>query len=278
MPYRRLPNTTPSVVRVQTVARDRYLLVPAPQRAITADQFAKLDPANPASFLNRFLKEVNDVDLAQSAQTPLTTAISVSAARLTMHVSHFYQALDMGIARGKFSAGARSFYHRDAHATALPSLASYEEVLKEANNIVDGEAARAAAEAGGVAHYDDGSTYDSGVTYAPDGSTGPSPHVPMSNPSAAEVQVVRDRFKALRNEVKLAENQLNIEQEEAMALYDEAQALAVDICDTVEFYYRKDTDASSRRAKCEEWGVVYVYEDATTPPVTPPVTPTPPTP
>ena len=266
MPYRRLPNTTPSVLRVLTMARDRYTLVPAPQRAITPDLFAKLNPADPTSFLNRWLKEVSDVNLAQAAQTPLTTAISVGAARLTMHVSHFYQALDMGIARGKFAAGARSFYQRDTHATALPSLVSYEEVLNEANNIVTGEAARAAAEAGGVAHFDDGSTYDSGVTYAPDGSTGPAPHVPMSNPSAAEVAVVRDRFKALRDEVKLAENQLNIEQEEAMALYDEAQALAVDICDTVEFFYREDSDASSRHAKCAYRGVVYVYEDGENPP------------
>jgi hypothetical protein len=35
----------------------------------------------------------------------------------------------------------------------------------------------------------------------------------------------------------------------------------VDICDTVEFFHRKDPDPSSRRAKCARWGVVYVYDD-----------------
>jgi hypothetical protein len=49
-------------------------------------------------------------------------------------------------------------------------------------------------------------------------------------------------------------------------------ALAVDICATVEFFYRKDPDAASRRAKCERWGAVYVADAepvAPTPPPTP---------
>jgi hypothetical protein len=31
----------------------------------------------------------------------------------------------------------------------------------------------------------------------------------------------------------------------------------VDICDTVDFFYRKGHDSSNRRAKCANWGVVY---------------------
>ncbi len=65
------------------------------------------------------------------------------------------------------------------------------------------------------------------------------------------------------------------EKEELTALYTEAHALAVDICETVEFFYRKDPVDSSRRSKCMRWGVVYIYDDGT--PV-PPETPTPPTP
>jgi hypothetical protein len=34
--------------------------------------------------------------------------------------------------------------------------------------------------------------------------------------------------------------------------------LAVDICDTVEFNLRSDKDDASRRAKAQEWGVVYI--------------------
>jgi len=39
--------------------------------------------------------------------------------------------------------------------------------------------------------------------------------------------------------------------------HPEANAWAVDICDTVEFLYRKDPARSSRCAKCARWGVVY---------------------
>ena len=61
-----------------------------------------------------------------------------------------------------------------------------------------------------------------------------------------------------------------------MALYTEAQALAVDICDTVEFFFRKDPDAGSRRTKCERRGVVYHFEPGEQP--APPADPNPPMP
>jgi hypothetical protein len=72
--------------------------------------------------------------------------------------------------------------------------------------------------------------------------------------------------------------QVNTDQqrEELNALYPAAQALAVDICDTVEFFYRKDPDDASRRVKCQRWGVVYIYDQPAAPAPTP--TPTPPTP
>ncbi len=54
----------------------------------------------------------------------------------------------------------------------------------------------------------------------------------------------------------------------------------MDICDTVEFHFRRDPSPSSRRAKCRRWGVVYLYCDQetpgpgdTTPPPTEPLAP-----
>ena len=69
-----------------------------------------------------------------------------------------------------------------------------------------------------------------------------------------------------------------VQREELSALYAEAQAAAADICDTVEFYYRKDPDASSRRTKSARWGVVYFYEPSETPPAPPAGGGTPPNP
>lgn len=247
MPSRRLPNSIPAVIRTCIKARDTYKNTPVPaDRAISAALFALLDDADPLSLLNRQIKEASDVDLAEAAQAPLSTNLKVSAASLTTHCSHFHQVLDMGITRGAFAAGARAYYGRDVGADSIPPLTTYDEVATAAGNIVTGEAARATAEGAG--------------------------YVPMALPSAAEVGTVRAQFTTLRNQQQQAFVNTDTQREEAMALYPESQALAVDICDTVEFFYRKDPDASSRRQKCERWGVVYIFEpgEPGAPPANPP--------
>jgi hypothetical protein len=254
MATRRLPNSTPAVLRVLQTAYDTCLNTPKPlDRAITPEQFAQLDLNAPGSLLSRFLKEVGEADVALAAQAPLTTALSREAARLTMYVSHFHQVLDLGILREDFAGGARSYYGRDVTATALPDLTTYDSVAAAAQKIVDGEAARQLAE---------------GAAFRP-----------MSLPTAAEVGAVLTAFKAARAASQQAQVKTELEREDVAALYPTAQELAVDLCDTVEFFYRKDPDASSRRAKCSRWGVVYFYDTPATPTPTPaPVTPPTPTP
>ncbi len=240
MPSRRLPNTMPAVLRTLKAARDTYKNTPvAADRAISAAQFALLDDALPASLLNRLLKEASDVDLAQAAQAPLTTELARVAARLTMYVSHFHQVLDLGITRGAFAAGARGYYGRDIHATTIPDLSDYDAVAEAAAKTTAGETARGIAEGAG--------------------------YTPMALPNASELAMLAGQFDTLRHQVQTAEVRTDREREEAGALYPEAQAAAVDICDTVEFFYRKDPDASSRRVKAMRWGVVYLYETHETP-------------
>lgn len=230
----------PAVIRTLRTARDTWKNTPnAADRAISAEHWAKLDDTNATSFLNRLLKEASDVDLAQAAQAPLTTEVAQVAARLTMFVSHFHQVLDLGIARGAFQGGARGYYGRDISAGSIPDLTTYDAVKDAAENIVIGEAARQTAE-------------------------GPA-YVPMALPSAAEVATLRTQFRTLRAQSQQAQVDTEREREEVGALYAEAQALAVDICDTVEFFYRKDPDAASRRAKAARWGVVYIYDQGETP-------------
>lgn len=181
-----------------------------------------------------FLRETSEVDRAQAAQAPLTSAAALEAARLTIYVSHFHQVLDLGIIRGDFASGARSYYGRDVTATALPDLTTYEAVALAAGKIGTGEAARQLAE---------------GAAFRP-----------MALPSAAEVSAHLTAFTAARNLAQQAQVKTDRERDDVSALYPAAQALAVDLCDTIEFFYRKDPDDASRRAKCKRWGVVYFYE------------------
>jgi hypothetical protein len=251
MPTRRLPNSTPAILRLLKTAHDAYVNTPsAADRAITADQFAQLDlTVTPPSLYKRFATEASEVETALAQQAPLTSALSQKAAALTMFVSHFHQALDNAIARGYFALGARSYYGRDLTATAIPDLSTYAAVEEAAQKIVDGEAARQTAE---------GSAFK-----------------PMALPSAAEVAAQLAAFKSAKTASDQAQTKTDDEREDVTALYPAAQEFAVDLCDQIEFFYRKDKVPGSFRTKCQRWGVVYFYEAGETPEPMPVVTPTP---
>jgi hypothetical protein len=242
-----------AIVRLLITARDTWKNTPPNmEKAITADHWAKLDDANQESFLNKLLREADEADIALAVQTPITARLSQVVERLTLFVSHFHQVLDLAILRGIFKPGVRSFYGRDVSATTLPDLSTYKAVEEAAQKVIAGDQLREEAS--------------------------DLPWIPMAMPSVAEVQAVLAQYQTARDESQQAQRTTDREREDLSALYDEAYALAVDICDTVEFFYRKDPDASSRRAKCVRWGVVYVYgpsETPETPPVAPAVTTTP---
>ena len=248
MPSRRLPNSVPTTLHVLKTARDFNVLTPLPaDRAIDAATFAKLDLSAPASFLNRWLKELNDIALAKAAGTPITERLQLRKDRVALLVSHFHQVLDLGITRGAFAAGARSYYGRDAHDTRIPDLSTYEDIATAAEHVKQGEADRQTAE---------------GASF-----------IPMAMPSAAEVETARVQFKTELDLSKQADVTLDREEEEAGALYPEGLALAVDIVEQVEYFFRKDPNDASRRQKCTRWGVVYIFEPnepGAPPPVNPP--------
>lgn len=243
MPYRRLPNTLPAVLRTLTTARDEWLrLATTPDDRLPTDaHWAKLDPEAPVSLLNRLRKETSDVDQALATQAPLTDATNRAVARETLFVSHFHQVYDFGVARGVFSAGGRAFYGRDVNATTVPDLASIPAVLAAGAAVVQGEADRQRAE---------------GARF-----------VPMALPSAAEVGAIHAEAEGLRKAGLAAQTRTDREQNEVAPVYAEAQKLAVSICNTVEFRLneREDLDAPGRRRIARRWGVVYLYDKDETP-------------
>lgn len=257
MPHRILANSIPTARRVMTKARDQYLLTANPaERAITAEQFAGLNPVDPPapaqpSFLNRFLKEAGEVDIAIGEQGTATDLFNAARKRATMFVSHFHQVYDLGVTREVYTAAGRSYYGRNISDTTIPDPGDDDDLSDALDAIINGEAARQTAE---------------GAAF-----------VAMSNPSAAQVATVRTAFTTARNPKNLALQKTDREREEASAMLPEALDRCRDIYDTVEFFYRKDPDDASRRAKCARWGVMYAG-DAPEPPPTPPTPPTPPAP
>lgn len=190
------------------------------------------------------------MDIAVGQQGTATDAFNTARKRAVLFVSHFHQVYDLGVVRETYTAAGRSYYGRNITDTTIPDPATEDDLADALDAIINGEAARQAAE---------------GLAF-----------VAMSNPSAAEVAAVRTAFNTARNPKKLALEKTDREREEASALLPEALELCKDIYDTVEYFFRKDTDDSSRRQKCERWGVAYAFDPAA--PATPPANPNPPAP
>lgn len=270
MPSRKLPNSTPTVLRCLKTARDEWKRTAAPDRALNADQWTELDDTNAAGLLNRLITANGNVDAALAAQTAATTALTQISGQLAMFCSHFHQVLDLGIARGKYAASDRNFYERPATASAIPVMSAYEDIAETAELIVSGEAARAKA-AGPGTPLTVNSRLKKGSTLKVNSTTGG--FLPVENPTADEVGALLAQFQAATSDSDQAQVATDHAREALQLIYPDALALSVDICDTVEYFYRKDPDDSSRRAKCERWGVVYAFDDGTVPPAP---TPTPP--
>jgi len=126
----------------------------------------------------------------------------------------------------------------------LPDLASAEAVLEGAQKIGPGETARRAAERPASAA--------------------------MALPSAAEVTAVYNTVLAQHNASLTAQAFTDLQQNEIGALYPEAQRLAVQLCNTVEYRLENDDayqtlDDAGRLAVARRWGLVYIYDPAETP-------------
>lgn len=252
MPHRKLPQTTPEVSYTLRTARTMWNNTSDPAlRAIPADLWARLSDTDANSIASRFLKEAGELDAATAGQGNATVDLDTVRSDLSMHISHFHQVFDMGVARKLFKAPSRAYYGRDINDTAIPPLGTDEEIQIAAEKAIKGEADRKAAEGGA--------------------------YVEMNMPNISRIVTLLNSFKTARSAALQSRVKMNKEQEDASTLLPEARNLAIDICDTVEFYYRKDPDPASRRQKCALWGVVYVYDEGETPPApAPSPTPTPP--
>ena len=155
--------------------------------------------------------------------------------QVEMAVRHFHGHLDDLIEAGKVSSGpaARDYFGRSPDNPQMPTLNSQDDIVEAAGKIVSGDARRLAAEGQGA--------------------------LQIVQPSANEVGALRDE---LNDAIRLVEP---ASEAYDLALEATRPVLAADITPTVEYFYRHDPDASSRRVKCARWGVVYSFAPNETP-------------
>lgn len=246
MPSRTLPNTDVQRTTAMDVPFNKCAVTPAAQRPFAVDQYNGL-----IAQRTPWKNATGAAATALSLQVNAVDAAETLGADLEQNISHFFQVFNLGVARGKFAASDRAFYQLDASQASAPAVTSHADRLTWAQNIVAGEAARQAA-------------------------AGPA-FIPMAMPSAAEAGDALTAYLASLEPASNAKDAFEATQKTVQNLRPAADAMILDLWDTIEYNFRHD-DASTLRRKAREWGVVYATRPGETPDPGPTPTPTPPTP
>nr|WP_319511597.1 hypothetical protein [uncultured Draconibacterium sp.] len=243
MPYRRMPVSIIDRNKVLETTSEKASSTPADQWAISTETQTRLTTLYPA-----FRQEMGERQEQFAKQAEATEVENTQQQVLHRSVSHFFQVFNLAVERGVFSPADRLYYGLSASQTELPKLGTEQDLVTWARNLIDGEAKR---------------TQESipeapAVPVAPDVEpTSEQDAVPMSNPSAAEVETELNKYVELRNAQSAEKQAFDAENKDVLDMLPEIDELIRDIYDEVEFYYRKETPAN-RRKLAREWGVVYV--------------------
>ena len=224
MPYRRLPNT--DLARL-------HALQNAIQRAQTADFTEQVLPYKLQSETQRFLVQFENV--VMQSKDNYKTGVNVNkqyrhiVQNARMYISHFIQVLNLAVIRGEIKKEQKLLYGLDPHQHVVPDLSTEEYLLEWGKKIIEGEQKRTAA--GGFAIY---------------------------NPSISKVKVHYDIFCEHQQGHQFRIQTTQRVQTDLGTLRRQADALIVQIWDTVEHFFRHELPFAKMQ-KCKEYGVIYYY-------------------
>ncbi|AHW62027.1 hypothetical protein FH5T_13580 [Draconibacterium orientale] len=202
---------------------------PADQWAISTETQTRLTTLYPA-----FRQEIAERQEQFAKQAEASEVENAQQVVLHRCVSHFFQVFNLAVERGVFSASDRLYYGLNANQSELPKLSTEQDLTTWALNLIMGEQKRT--------QQTDPEAADP---------------VPMSNPSAAEVQTELMRYNELSSAQSAEKQAFDAENKDVLDMLPEIDELIRDIYDEVEFYYRKETPPN-RRKLAREWGVSYV--------------------
>jgi len=152
-------------------------------------------------------------------------------AQCRLFTSHFLQVFNLGVARGKYPAAHRSFFGMEVESAALPPLETEADILFYANKVITGDPLRMAVPGA----------------------------MPMDNPDAPEVMAVHVPTLAIYTQQMVLKAALESSQEALQGMNPDVDKVIKRVLDEVDTFHSEESP-ESRRAKCREWGAVYVTE------------------
>lgn len=150
-----------------------------------------------------------------------------------MYCAHFIMVFDLCVRRGEYSIAQRVYYGLPETGDALPDLKRQSDITTVAKNIISGEASRVAA--GGV---------------------------PMSRPSAAEVEDKYKQYQQLINDGSNAKEALIAAQQVIKGLKKEANGVIKKVWSEVQTFY-DELPRESMREHGRHWGITYARKGNT---------------
>ena len=144
-----------------------------------------------------------------------------------MLCAHFLQVFNFCVKRGEYERSYRPLYGMRIEHEQLPPLKREWEIDQAAATIIKGEETRVAQ--GGV---------------------------PMSNPSAAQVEAKYTLYKSLMGQASNAHSALMLAQKAVKGLNKEATGVIKKVWDEVETFY-DERSRENMRKNAREWGVIY---------------------
>lgn len=220
---RRLPNSDLTRVTAINAAHNKNGLTPPGTGPLSANTITRLN-----TMFSDYNTALTNRGVAKSGQTTNTPAKDAQMEHTRTFVNHFIQVFNLGVRRGKYPAGHRSFYQLEVGSDAVPDLESEANVLTWANRIVTGDPLRVAA--GGAA---------------------------MTNPDVVEVQTSLTATMTLFNSQSTLADALDAAEESVETLNALADSLIKRIWDEVEAFFGEEAPASMRE-NARRWGVVYI--------------------
>lgn len=224
MPYRRLPNTDQARLRA---------LRKAVQRAAESDFTEQVLPYRLTTDAENCLLKLENV--VSQYHTNFDSKVSANkkyrrlVQNVRMYISHFIQVLNFAVLRGEIKKEQKRLYHLDENNFTLPDLSTEEELLKWGKNIIEGETARMGQ--GGIA---------------------------INCPAINKVKVHYDMFRESQSSQSMHRLTTNRVYEDLGALRAEADAIILQIWDTVDTYYEKRLPYD-RMQCCENYGLKFYY-------------------